>query len=838
MLPSIYTRRPGLLPGVAFATTVVLTAAAHAQVVGRVRIVVRNAADEKPIAAARIVLKDSAGARPDVVVTTNQAGEVTTSAIDARVWQATTEAENVQAETREITVSQDAITDVEVLLEPLKERVIRITGQRQLVTPSQTQVTTRLDRTLLDRFPLTAGNPQSLPNLLRSVPGLAGDSANQVHPRGEHSGTAISINGFYLPGVLQGRAGQVISPSTLQEFDVLTGGYSPDRGGETAAILDLTLRSGTREPFQRLDLQGGSFSTFHSELTLSGQGGRRVTPTGPARVGYFFNFSGRRTTNALEPPQPDEQEANNTGSSLAFLGNFDIQAGKKDQLNLILNYTPAVTGVANRTGLPGRFAGVGQGFGYGGELSRADAAAAGILSQEAAGQDITQRDTNYFGVLTWKRQVSERLSSVLSLGGVNSALDIRNSNPAVALGALPTDSSIEFNPTILRGYRQIQPQGSLTYASRRHTFKAGFVYTNQSGDESYHLNPASQIALNALAATDPRLAPAGTFQVDAGGNPVLDRRGNQVFLAAPGAVTPTLRVRRNGYYAAAYLQDTWNVSRRFTANYGIRADFYRQSQNLGQPEVDTGAISPRVNLSYLLDPRTVARFSYNRLFTQPPLAQGAILGNAIPPQLANQFDLSLERQVGPRQVLKAAYYNKDVRNQTDTGLLVEGTQLGVFSTVSLQRATLFGFEISYLMAPRPTGGWGAFANWSYAKARPGGVTNTGDAVEEFNDHDQRHTVNFGLSYALRSGASAQLGLAYGSGVFSSVLTEGGARNARAQLNLTLASGPNLLGKKGLGANLVIENLADDRSVINFASPFSGTRFQQGRRVLFSLTGQF
>src|SRR5438270_672433 len=66
-----------------------------------------------------------------------------------------------------------------------------------------------------------------------------------------------------------------------------------------------------------------------------------------------------------------------------------------------LNSTPAHSQIANRTGLPASFASVGQGFGFGGALTAEDAAAAGIVSQQAAGQDISTSDHNQFGVLNW-----------------------------------------------------------------------------------------------------------------------------------------------------------------------------------------------------------------------------------------------------------------------------------------------------------------------------------------------------------------------------------------------------------------------------------------------------
>ena len=114
--------------------------------------------------------------------------------------------------------------------------------------------------------------------MLRSTPGFAADSVNQAHPRGEHSATALNINGFYLPGALQGRAGQVIIPEIVQTLDILTGAYAPEYGGETAAILNLSLRAGPITPIRRFFLEGGQYSIVDGAITAGGQAGSAFGP--------------------------------------------------------------------------------------------------------------------------------------------------------------------------------------------------------------------------------------------------------------------------------------------------------------------------------------------------------------------------------------------------------------------------------------------------------------------------------------------------------------------------------------------------------------------------------
>src|SRR5205085_6787229 len=140
-----------------------------------------------------------------------------------------------------------------------------------------------------------------------------------------------------------------------------------------------------------------------------------------------------------------------------FFGNFDYRGGNRDQYTLTLNYSPGFTGIANRTGLPSEFARVGQGFGYAGHLSAVDARAMDILSQQADGQDINQRDSNYFGVAQWRHEINSKLTSVFSLGGLNSEQNIRNHNPGVDLNNLTADNSIDFDPTVLPTHSPLQP---------------------------------------------------------------------------------------------------------------------------------------------------------------------------------------------------------------------------------------------------------------------------------------------------------------------------------------------------------------------------------------------
>ena len=707
----------------------------------------------------------------------------------------------------------------------------------------------------------------SSPNkLIEGLPSVTSDSAGQEHVRGEHAEIAYVVDGVQLPDTLSGRQGSIVVPSTIQSLSFLTGAYAPEFGGQTAAILDITTLPGARKPHADVEFDGGNYDTTNGNLTWEGPLGKRAS--------YVFNVGATRSRNAVEPQQPDNQTAHNAGSDQSYFGKFRYAPSSKDTLTLTLSNNPSTLQINNRTGLPDSFAPAGEGFGFLGLRNRdgtrpdviTDAAnpnfngnllgaqTLAIPSQQSALQDITQRELNEFAILNYTRRLSSRDTAQIAVTILHSGQDVNNHNPLLDVLNLPVDNSIEYNPTAKRNAHHVQLTGAVTLDRTAHRFKAGFLLDDQYGNESYNLIPGSRLALDELAALAPNLAPAGGFtpQLDANGVAMKDNQGNPIYVkdvngnpiyAPTSATSPTLNVHRAGWYRAAYAQDTWKTSRRFTINYGLRMDWYRQSQTLGQPVIDTISLSPRINLSYTLDGLTSLRLSYNRLFNTPPLAQGAVVGQPIEPETLDQYDISVQRQLAPNQTLTLAYYIKDIRNQVDTGLLIPGSQIGLYSALNFQNGGVHGIEFSYDLVPglgkdrKPRSGIDTNLNYTYSIAAPSGVDNTGALVPTFNDHDQRNTLGFGLGYHWRNGALIGMELQHGSGLASSIVPPSALRTPRTQVNLHAGFGAQTFHNRG-GLNLDVENLFDDRTVINFQSGFSGTRFQQGRRVLLSLSGSF
>ncbi len=823
-----------------------LSGSAQATGLSRVRFVVVDAATRQPLAGASVTIEDVTGIQPPRTIVAGWTPAGQTPIFDLRAWAVDYGARDAAPTLITLPVGtpitlqgQTPPSSTTTGIPPIKDIYIKVTASRLIpqhanpIAPG----TTLTQKEITNK----AGIGGGINKVIEGTTGVASDSAGQQHVRGEHADISYVVDGVPLPDTLSGRQGSVVVPATIQRLEILTGGFAPEFGGQTAAVLNVTTLAAVRKSENDLALAGGDYDTTDGEFTALGPIGRYAN--------YVVNLGATRTRNYLEPQQPDDQTAHNTGSSENFFTKFRYTPSRADALTLTLSSNPDTFQNSNRTGLPASFAAAGEGYGFLGlrnadgtrpDVTPDNAGALGaqkipLPSQQTEGQDITTREASEFATLSWRRELTRDTSSQLALTVLHAGQDLHNNNPAVDVLNLPIDNSIEYNPTSTRNVHHVQITGNVDTRAGRHEFKAGLVLDDQSGDETYNLVPASQLALDELAALSPNLAPPGAAQTDAKGNAILDVDGNPVYKAT--GTTPTLHVHRSGFYRAAYVQDTWKASHRLTINYGVRGDWYKQSETLGQSLVDVIAVSPRLNFSYTLDRLTTLRWSYDRLFNTPPLAQGAVVGAPIQPETLDQYDVSIEHQLVPGQILSLAYYIKQIRNQVDTGLLIPGSQIGIYSAVNFQYGAVHGIEFAYELTPKKGVGLDASLNYTYSIAAPNGFDNTGAPAPDFNDHDQRNTVGLELGYTWKSGASTSLELNHGSGLASSPIPPSLERIPRTRVDLHFSTGPRVFHGHG-GVGLDIENVFDDRTVINFQSGFSGTRFQQGRRVLFSLFTNF
>jgi hypothetical protein len=241
------------------------------------------------------------------------------------------------------------------------------------------------------------------------------------------------------------------------------------------------------------------------------------------------------------------------------------------------------------------------------------------------------------------------------------------------------------------------------------------------------------------------------------------------------------------------------------------------------------------------------RFSYNQLFT-PALGQGAMgigqtsldpLAYPTKPQSTDQFDVSVERQFGSQSV-KLGTYVKINNDAVGFRQIVPGPQAVGFTTESLGRVRADGVELTYTLNPRTEvnpgnvaelSGTTGFVTLSNQKVRIDNAT-TGAFSPEF---DQRTSVVAGFSQGIGGGSRLGLSYAYGSGMTASQF-QGSNRASLNEVNARLHFGHKLFGAVSIDAS--VENLLNANSLVSYGSAFAGTRFQQGRRALLTLSAKY
>lgn len=885
----------GSIWATATALSLLLPAAGALAFDGQIKFKVVNAKTGEPLPGAVIVIIAGPKDLDNIQFNTASNGLVTTGELDSgeRTYKARALVGGISYKeiTGKIVVIDDQTVEVEIKLESLGEKEIIIKDKQIRLDVKDAGVYTSRDREQLKFFPNAVGNNQSLSKALRSVPGMVPDSMNRLHPRGEANNGTFYIDGFQLPSFLSGSVSQLLTPDMIESIKVRTGGLGANFGGGST-ILDTSLRPAISPggnplaPSFEYAFSGEQYNGSSQSFTISRQLGAlrpgkdgRLVPNVASRAGFVLSYSRRESDNFLEAPQPQRQLSNNRGRSEALLGKFSYRISRQMEASALLGSSAASTGVANRQGLDASYINRGQGYGFGGYKNATDFPRVNFqdgtsfaASQEILDNKVFQSDNNKFYALQLNRTFSPSLRGVFTVGGAQTAQNTSNNNAlnynkttgaAYSPLTMPTDYSIEYNPTTGLNFTQNQVQADFTYGNKgMHEWKFGLLSQSLKGNEAYQFVPMSNTAATALLNLNGFI-------------------GNSLRVNADNTTWPSMFIRRTGGYSAFYLQDTYVPTERTRFNLGLRVENYEQNQLLvvpgsGRANFDSrrsdSAVSPRINVLYSFPSGilrgltkgqpSVVRAGYNRIFTAPGIGQGAIgtdqTGGTAPLPVAaqtnDQIDLSLEQQL-PGKSLRLSTYSKDLKNAHSWQQMVQGPQAGAYMMLNTGDAKVNGVEALLEFKPREleprpgylapiATGFSGYIAYAASKAQRQGAAVGGRIPVFYQDWDQQATINLGAGYQLSNGALAALTYYHGSGLRSSVTSVGGGRTPIDQLDLRLRTRSKFINNLH-ALEFGVENLTDSRNPLNFTptnpnpSPnFAGTRFQQGRRFVVTLSGKF
>ncbi|HEX9010390.1 MAG TPA: TonB-dependent receptor, partial [Holophagaceae bacterium] len=243
-----------------------------------------------------------------------------------------------------------------------------------------------IDQSAIEKIP-TAVSSRAMESVLLTTPGFIQDENGRFHFRGSHGQVTYVVDGVPVTDQMQATFSNAMDPSQVESMEVITGGVSAEYGGKPAAVVNITSKSGlgASRPFGgEVSLGASRFST--RELGFSARGGT-------AAFGYFVTGAASESDRFLDPV--NFENLHNHGTTGRLSSRFDWLLGASDML---------------------RFSASG---------GRTDRDVVNLASQQAAGQDQRQHDSDANLSLGWTHllDANRSLDASIYYRGATSRLD-------------------------------------------------------------------------------------------------------------------------------------------------------------------------------------------------------------------------------------------------------------------------------------------------------------------------------------------------------------------------------------------------------------------------------
>jgi outer membrane receptor protein involved in Fe transport len=500
-------------------------------------------------------------------------------------------------------------------------------------------------------------------------------------------------------------------------------------GNKTAALIDITSKSGTRPGFGSLQMFGGSNETLNPSFEYGGTVGEKFR--------YYVLNSFTSTSRGIEPPTLGHSIFHGQSERNQTYLRGDYQHDNHNNftwlfLNSVAKYQiPTTPGLAVN---PDVLA-----------LLQAQNPAFSPVASQAI--DENQKEHNQYAHMVWRHDINA--SNFFSLAGYfRQTRAIFKTDPFNVLAHIPEADE----PFSAADQDRMAYSGGVrldyTYVhSKEHLIKTGFQI-----DRTQAINKTRLFA----------------FQRDPGtGEPI----GNVLSIDADN--------RLIGYRQEFWLQDQWTPNEHWTFNLGVRGDAIQYQSSEGQ-------VSPRVGVTYKHDNANVFHAFYGRLFTPPNLeaisfAKLNTIGTTAEPENVTNNTVRAERshyfEVGSYHALTSwatleltGYYKLN-RYQSDAGQFGTTPLLNFFAFERGWQRGIDGalkVQVTENLTARGNVAWGQCKGYGLQSGHflleqkeiddinsPGGV---------FCDHMQLLTSSAVVSYKFLERTTISGQMLYGSGL--------------------------------------------------------------------------
>ena len=171
------------------------------------------------------------------------------------------------------------------------------------------------------------GDNSTFTQILARAPGVVQDQFGQVHIRGEHANLAYRVDGVLVPEGLDG-FGQEFDARFIRSVQLMTGALPAEFGWRTAAISDITTKSGGDIKGGEIGFYGGSFDYNKAHLSFGQSKGK---------WDYFVTISNYHSDLGIENPVASYRPLHDYTNQLKAFGKIAYLIDDTSRISLILS---------------------------------------------------------------------------------------------------------------------------------------------------------------------------------------------------------------------------------------------------------------------------------------------------------------------------------------------------------------------------------------------------------------------------------------------------------------------------------------------------------------------
>ena len=595
----------------------------------------------------------------------------------------------------------------------------RLNQARSQLQPNLGATSYNFSRGSIETLPQGDNGP--LNQTLLQAPGVAQDSFGQIHVRGDHNEVQFRLDGVQLP---EGLAvfGQTLETRFANSLSLITGSLPAQYGFNTAAVVDITTKSGTTNPGGEISIYGGARDYFQPSLSYGGRVGA---------IDYFYTGDFLHNRVGIENPTSNFNAIHDLSNQTHGLAHVSGLIDDTTRVSLLAGYSNEFFQIPNNPG----------------QSPQLGLTANGVGDFTSANLTQHQREITDFGILSLQKQYG--------------AIDLQTS-------VFTRYSSLYYTP---------DPVGDLLFNGVSQTAARSVLSIGEQTDASWRVNDQHTIRTGFQITGERNVSKSDSLVVSAlGGSSGNDQGGGITSGIQPsGGTTPTSDTPfgihdgngKTGKLYGLYLQDEWRITPKLTVNYGLRYDRVEEYANGDQ-------FSPRVNVVWRPFEGTTLHGGYSRYFTPPPfelvsgnsIAQFAgtsaatevTQNDTVQAERDHYFDVGFDQVILPGLRAGVDAYYKSARNLIDEGQF--GAPI-ILSAFNYKKGQVHGIEFSTSYDQGPVS---LYANVAYSRAIGKDIVSSqfdfsaSDLAYISNhyihlDHDQRWTGSGGAAYTLFQGTN-------------------------------------------------------------------------------------